>query len=107
MREETELLLMSLEDVKKLYDKHVKKLFSNKEITAPILQMVIPEYKDCTLEEIIACMDDISYQKTAVSAIKSMQIDKRDTEKTSLEEKLILYDLHFKARKPKKHPAKS
>lgn len=58
MREETELLLMSLEDVKKLYDKHVKKLFSNKEITAPILQMVIPEYKDCTLEEIIACMDD-------------------------------------------------
>lgn len=29
-------------------------------------------------------------------------IDKRDTEKTSLEEKLILYDLHFKARKPKK-----
>lgn len=102
MREETELLLMSLEDVKKLYDKHVKKLFSNKEITAPILQMVIHEYKDCTLEEIIACMDDISYQKTAVSAIKSMQIDKRDTEKTSLEEKLILYDLHFKARKPKK-----
>lgn len=74
MREETELLLMSLEDAKKLYDKHVKKLFSNKEITAPILQMVIPEYKDCSLEEIIACMDDISYQKTAVSAIKSMQM---------------------------------
>ena len=47
MREETELLLMSLEDVKKLYDKHVKKLFSNKEDGYPGVQRLHPGRNHC------------------------------------------------------------
>lgn len=84
-----------------MYDHLVKKIFRNKEIMAPILKMVVSEYKNCSLEEIIACMDDIAFEDIPVSDIKSMQIKGDDTELSSIEEKVIRYDLHFKARNPK------
>lgn len=103
MRSETEQLIasISIEEAEKMYDNLVKKMFRNKEIMAPILKMVVPEYKDCSLEEIIACMDDIAFEEIPVSDIKSMQIKGEDTELSSIEEKVIRYDLHFKARNPK------
>lgn len=103
MRCETEQLIASIstEEAEKMYDNLVKKMFRNKEIMAPILKMVVPEYKDCSLEEIIACMDDIAFEEIPVSDIKSMQIKGEDTELSSIEEKVIRYDLHFKARNPK------
>ena len=103
MRSETEQLIASIstEEAENMYDHLVKKIFRNKEIMAPILKMVVPEYKDCSLEEIIACMDDIDFEDIPVSDIKSMQIKGEDTELSSIEEKVIRYDLHFKARNPK------
>ena len=103
MRDETEQLLaaVSTEEAEKMYDHLVKKIFRNKEIMAPILKMVVSEYKNCSLEEIIACMDDIAFEDIPVSDIKSMQIKGDDTELSSIEEKGIRYDLHFKARNPK------
>ena len=103
MRSETEQLIASIstEEAEKMYDNLVKQMFRNKEIMAPILKMVVPEYKDCSLEEIIACMDDIAFEEIPVSDIKSMQIKGEDTELSSIEEKVIRYDLHFKARNPK------
>ena len=46
-------------------------------------------------------MDDIAFEDIPVSDIKSMQIKGDDTELSSIEEKVIRYDLHFKARNPK------
>ena len=62
MRDETEQLLaaVSTEEAEKMYDHLVKKIFRNKEIMAPILKMVVSEYKNCSLEEIIACETKIS-----------------------------------------------
>ena len=56
------------------YDALMKKLLSNKEILVPILQMTIPEYEGCTQEE---------------------------SELSSVTEKLIRFDIRFKARNPK------
>ena len=80
MRSETEQLIASIstEEAEKMYDNLVKQMFRNKEIMAPILKMVVPEYKDCSLEEIIACMDDIAFEEIPVSDIKSMQIKGED-----------------------------
>lgn len=61
MNEQTEktILAASIEGAK--YDESAGELFLNKEIVAPILQMVLPEYEGCTVEEIIKCIDsDIS-----------------------------------------------
>ena len=44
---------------------------------------------------------DIAFEDIPVSDIKSMQIKGDDTELSSIEEKVIRYDLHFKARNPK------
>ena len=46
-------------------------------------------------------MDDIAFEDIPVSDIKSMQIKGDDTELSSIVEKVIRYDLHFKARNPK------
>lgn len=46
-------------------------------------------------------MDDIAFEDIPVSDIKSMQIKGDDTELSSIEEKVIRYDLYFKARNPK------
>lgn len=46
-------------------------------------------------------MDDIAFEDIPVSDIKSMQIKGDDTELSSIEEKVIRYDLHFKAGNPK------
>ena len=91
MRSETEQLIASIstEEAEKMYDNLVKQMFRNKEIMAPILKMVVPEYKDCSLEEIIACMDDIAFEEIPVSDIKSMQIKGEDTELSSIEERCV------------------
>lgn len=50
---------------------------------------------------ILKSTDDIAFEDIPVSDIKSMQIKGDDTELSSIEEKVIRYDLHFKARNPK------
>lgn len=77
MRSETEQLIASIstEEAEKMYDNLVKQMFRNKEIMAPILKMVVPEYKDCSLEEIIACMDDIAFEEIPVSDMRKKSYD--------------------------------
>lgn len=72
MRCETEQLIASIstEEAEKMYDNLVKKMFRNKEIMAPILKMVVPEYKDCSLEEIIACMEGIPFLNGAYTMLQ-------------------------------------
>ena len=46
-------------------------------------------------------MDDIAFEDIPVSDIKSMQIKGDDTELSSIEEKVIRYDIQIKRKKKK------
>lgn len=74
---------------------------SHKEILAPTLQETVEEYKDLSVEEIIELIDEYSISKAeAVSDFpvpKGVRIEQIDTEMKSVTDKLILYDIHFKA----------
>ena len=48
----------------KKYDSTCKELFQNKEIIAPVLKAVVPEYKNSTVEEIIKYIDADMYSFT-------------------------------------------
>lgn len=99
MRKETELLVASAStntDETK-YDNQCKKLFSNKEIIAPILHFVLPEFKNLSISEIIDCIDKVS-NITHVS--DNIQIPLDNVEQTSITEHLITYDIHFRTLNP-------
>ena len=86
--------------IKKCHD-----VFLNKEILAPILQETIEEYKDLSVAEIIELIDEDSISKAeAVSDFplyKDVRIEQIDTDMKSVTDKLVLYDIHFKAALPK------
>lgn len=88
------------------YDAGMKNLMSNKEILVPILQMTVPEFKDCSQEEIVQCLDISSITKDDfVSDIPDLGSDSKilrdDSELSSLLEKLVRFDLRFRIRNPK------
>lgn len=101
MRNETkQSMMISLQNGQK-YDESCKEVFRNREVIAPILKYVVDEFRDCTLEEIIKCID-------ADSIAEDIPVDElppgwKDlgTEMTSVYEKTIHYDVHFKAQNPK------
>ena len=53
------------------YDAGMKQLMSNKEIIIPILQMTVPEFKMCSQEEILQCLDISSKDKCSISETSS------------------------------------
>ena len=88
------------------YDAGMKQLMSNKEIIIPILQMTVPEFKMCSQEEILQCLDISSITKDDfVSDIpnveKDLRLTKEDSELSSLVEKLVRFDIRFKIINPK------
>lgn len=85
------------------YDAAMKKLLSNKEILVPLLQMTIPEYEGCTQEEILSCLDiDSITGEDFVSDIPDdLRLHKEESELSSMTEKLIRFDIRFRARNPK------
>lgn len=84
------------------YDEACKTLFRNKEVLAPILQIAVPEYKDCSIQEIINCIEgDISSTETVSDIPSNLSICGCDTEYASVSDKLIRYDVHFVAINPK------
>ena len=71
------------------YDAGMKQLMSNKEIIVPILQMTVSEFKTCSQEEILQCLDISSITKDDfVSDIpnveKDLRLTKEDSELSSL-----------------------
>ena len=97
MKKETELLVASTNTNETKYDNQCKKLFSNKEIIAPILHFVLPEFKNLSVSEIIDCIDKVS-NITHVS--DNVQIPLDNAEQTSITEHLITYDIHFRTLNP-------
>ena len=88
------------------YDAGMKNLMSNKEIIVPLLQMALPEFRDCSQEEIVQCLDISSITKddfvNDIPDIKDdAKISRDDSELSSLLEKMVRFDLRFRVRNPK------
>ena len=100
MKEQTEKTILAAFAEGAKYDESAGELFLNKEIVAPILQMVIPEYEGCTIEEIIRCIDSEISKDDPLDDI-DVRIAGEQTEMKSVTEKLVRYDAHFKAHNPR------
>ena len=101
MRDETKMDVYTSGVTGAEYDAGMKQLMSNKEIIIPILQMTVPEFKTCSQEEILQCLDISSITKDDfVSDIpnveKDLRLTKEDSELSSLVEKLVRFDIRFK-----------
>ena len=106
MRDETKMDVYTSGVTGAEYDAGMKQLMSNKEIIIPILQMTVPEFKTCSQEEILQCLDISSITKDDfISDIpnveKDLRLTKEDSELSSLVEKLVRFDIRFKIINPK------
>ena len=99
MKRETEIDIAAAEAIGSKYDNACKRLFQNREIIAPVLKEVVPEYKNSTVEEIIRYIDADSIQDIPVGDIPA-GISQLQTEMSSASDKLIRYDTHFKSLNP-------
>lgn len=99
MREETQKDLYAAGVRNREYDEACKRVFRNKEIIAPILRMVVPEYSNCTVEEVIRCIDEDTIEDIPVEDVPA-RIEGLPTELSSVVDKLIRYDVHFKSVNP-------
>lgn len=61
--------------------------------------MMVPEYKNSTVEEVIRCIDENSIQDIPVEDIPA-EVEGLPTEFSSVTEKLIRYDAHVKSVNP-------
>lgn len=82
------------------YDMAAKKLFMNPEILSPLLQEVIPEYKGYSAEEVLGFIIPETVETEAVDD-QSRLVEKLPTEDGSVSEKLVQYDIRFRAKNPK------
>ena len=96
MKKETEIDLAAVEAVGSKYDNACKRLFQNREIIAPVLKEVVPEYRNSTVEEIIRYIDADSIQDIPVDDIP-VSVSQLQTELGSVSDKLIRYDTHFRS----------
>ena len=81
MRLETEQTILAAKINGEKYDDSISKLFSNKEIIAPILQLTVPEFKGLSIENIIKSMDTGKFHEIPVSDIP-IQMEGLPTEMT-------------------------
>ena len=97
---DTEISLAAVSALNPRYDAACKLLFQNREIIAPVLRAVVPEYKNCTMDEVINCIVAASIRDDAVDDV-SVAVGALPTELESVSDKLIRYDTHFKALNPR------
>lgn len=101
MRHETEQSMLKAIYNGQKYDESCKEVFRNKEVIAPILKYVVEEFIGCAQEEIIRCIDADSITEEVPIGEFSPIMKDIGTEMTAVFEKLIRYDVHFKARNPR------
>ena len=97
MDDRTEILISATSEIGATYDRACKTLMLNKEILAPILKNVVPEFKDCTIAEVIDCIDATSITSDPVDDISVLA---ERSEMSSLSDKLVVFDAHFRTRNP-------
>ena len=88
------------EDILPSLDKCCKRLISSKQIVARIMQAVIPEYVDCTVDEIIPLIGKVSIGDSPVDKDIMPIIVNEGTEDSSINEGTRLYDIKFTAITP-------
>lgn len=95
-------LLMGASRGTETKDSTAKKLFSRKEILVVIMKHVISEYADCTLEEIMDCIegDTILVGTAQVSPDMANTIRGETQENQPLGEALSVYDILFQSLLP-------
>ncbi len=106
MRDETKIDVYTSGVTGAEYDAGMKQLMSNKEIIVPILQMTVSEFKTCSQEEILQCLDISSITKDdfvndVPNIEKDLRLKKEDSELSSLVEKLVRFDIRFKIINPR------
>lgn len=69
MRDETKIDLYAASAISREYDEACKRIFRNKEIIALIMQMVVPEYKNCTVAEVMRCIDSDTMEEIPVEDV--------------------------------------
>ena len=99
MREQTKKDIYAAHAVGVEYDRACKRVFQNREIIAPILQMVVPEYEGCTVKEVLRYIEEDTIRDVPVEDIPE-RIEGMPKELSSVTEKLIRYDVHFKCVNP-------
>ncbi|MGN0606604.1 MAG: hypothetical protein ACI4JM_08790 [Oscillospiraceae bacterium] len=98
---------MDINEKKKSYDAAAKKLLSYKEILANILKYTVREFKDCSIEEIITCINGKPEIGTVlVDDEFAPKIDAAGTETVSENEGVRSFDIKFKVMLPTNEEAK-
>ena len=84
-------------------DRVCKKVLATKEIAAHILKEVVPEYKDCDVDDIIMYISDIQISQESVNIDElPAVVDTDNTEDSTINEGKRFYDIKFKAKAPGK-----
>ena len=83
-----------------IYDECAKENLHRPKLIAPILKAVVPEYKECTVEEVVSYIVSDSICDDPVDDV-SVMTHSMETEMNSISEKLVRYDTRFKALNPK------
>ena len=83
-------------------DESAKKIMSSREIIARLLKAVVPEFKDCSVDEILPLIGKISVNETPVDADKlPPQIVSEGTEDSTVTEGTRFYDIKFSVKLPR------
>ena len=100
MKIQDEILMEAISDEEK-YDRSIKALFLSPRIIAPIIKMTIREYAYVPVEDIMDSISDLTdmdgVDDISAKAVESIPLDR---EMSSISDKLITYDIHFKLRNP-------
>ncbi len=92
-----ETILLAAANGQEKYDEVIDKLFSNPKIVAPILHLLIPEYKNISVEDIIRSIQSISNTE-AVDDISRAAVE--SSEQKAITEKTIRFDKLLKLGNP-------
>ena len=101
MRTESVQDILSAGAIGEKYDQAMKKVWRNREILAPLLQVCVEEYESESIEDIMRYInaESISYD-TPVSDLPP-QIVEMATEMNSTAERPVTFDMKFLAKNPK------
>ncbi|MDD3417452.1 MAG: hypothetical protein PHY47_26255 [Lachnospiraceae bacterium] len=92
---------LQLNPERERYDENGKKILKHKEVLATILKYTVKDYKDCTMDEVLACIDLNSIdQNEPIAPDSDTRIKGDPTEESSVNEARITFDQRFRARLP-------
>ena len=97
---------IDITETKSMYDTTAKYLVSNKQVLARIMKFSIPEYKGCSIEEIINYIEGTPEVETHGVLPKNEKIGGMDTSSKIPEEGEFSFDIKFNALTPQKEKIK-